>query len=74
MVHNADRLLWRYFRADNHRRSRNGDHLLDVRSLEFSQRHGIHAGQETGFLLAILLARNYAFAHDLHPDLYVRHL
>jgi len=74
MVYNTDWLLWWYFRGDNHRRFRNGDHFLDVRSLEFSQWHGIHAGQKTGFLLAILLARNYAFAHDLHPDLYVRYL
>lgn len=74
MVHNVDRLLRRHFCGDNRRRSRDGDHLLGVRSLKFSQRHGIYAGQEARFLLAILLARNHASAHDRHIDLHVRHL
>lgn len=74
MVHYADRLLRWYFCGDNRRRSRNDDHLLGVRSLEFPQRYGIHVGQEIRFLLAILLARNHTFTHDCYIDLHVCHL
>lgn len=74
MVHNVDRLLRRYFCGDNRWRSRDDDHLLGIRSLEFPQRYGIHARQEIRFLLAILLAHNHTFAHDRYTDLHVRHL
>jgi len=74
MVHNVNRLLRRYFCGDNRRRPGADNHLLGIWSLEFPQRHGIHAGQEIRFLLANLLVHSYTFAHDCHTDLHVRHL